>query len=185
MLGHVNDVAALSRADRLGVSEYLVLPLERRRPSSARSPSSSARRAPTRSAAPSRFVGAKGGVGASTVAHNVAWAIARQLDAQDVLILDLDLAFGTAGLNFNQDPPHGIADAVFAPDRLDPTMLDRLMTKAANHLNLLTAPVTLDRIYDFDEDATSSRSSSILRANVPLVDPRHSACLDRLGRGTR
>ena len=63
----------------------------------------------------------------------------------------MDLAFGTAGLNFNQDPPHGLADAVLANQKMDQTMLDRLMSKAANHINLLTAPVTLDRTYDFEE----------------------------------
>src|SRR5260221_467754 len=79
------------------------------------------------------FVSAKGGSGASTVAHNVAWAISQTL-RQDVLILDMDLAFGTAGLNFNQDPPHGIADAVGAAQKMDTVMLDRLTSKAANHI---------------------------------------------------
>ncbi len=62
------------------------------------------------------MVGAKGGVGASTVAHNIGWAIARDLSL-DSVVTDLDLAFGTAGLDYNQDPPQGIADAVFSPDR--------------------------------------------------------------------
>jgi pilus assembly protein CpaE len=70
---------------------------------------------------------------------------------QDALIVDMDLAFGTAGLNFNQDPPHGLADALMANQKVDQTMLDRLMSKAANHINLLTAPVTLDQTYDFEE----------------------------------
>src|SRR4030095_10460321 len=64
------------------------------------------------------IVGAKGGVGASTIAHNIAWAIARDLSL-DSVVADLDLAFGTAGLDYNQDPPQGIADAVFSPDRID------------------------------------------------------------------
>jgi len=59
-------------------------------------------------------VGAKGGVGASTVAHNVAWAIARNLKL-DSVVIDLDLAFGTAGLDYNQDPLQTIANAVFQP----------------------------------------------------------------------
>ena len=63
----------------------------------------------------------------------------------------MDFAFGTAGLNFNQDPPHGLADAVMANQKMDQTMLDRLMSKAANHINLLAAPVMLDRTYDFGE----------------------------------
>ena len=63
-------------------------------------------------------VGAKGGVGASTVSHNVAWAIARDL-ALNSVVIDLDLAFGTAGLDYNQDPLQGIANAVFQPERPD------------------------------------------------------------------
>ena len=57
-----------------------------------------------------------------------AWAIARNLGASTV-IADLDIAFGTAGLDFNQDPPQGVADAVFAPERLDANMLDRLLSR--------------------------------------------------------
>src|SRR3977135_1345584 len=63
------------------------------------------------------IVGAKGGVGASTVAHNVAWAIARDL-ALDSVVIDLDLAFGTAGLDYNQDPLQGVAKAVVSPSPL-------------------------------------------------------------------
>src|SRR5262249_23919923 len=68
-------------------------------------------------------VGAKGGVGASTVAHNVAWSMARDLSL-DSVVTDLDLAFGTAGLDYNQDPPQGVADAVFSPDRIDTAFVD-------------------------------------------------------------
>src|SRR5215467_11369140 len=83
-------------------------------------------------------VGAKGGVGASTIAHNVAFAIARDL-AMDSVVADLDLAFGTAGLDYNQDPPQGIADAVFSPDRVDTAFIDRLLSECTDHLSLLAA----------------------------------------------
>ena len=96
------------------------------------------------------IVGAKGGVGASTVAHNVAWAISQNLDSSTV-IADLDIAFGTAGLDFNQDPPQGIADAIFAPDRLDSNLLDRLLSRCSENLTLLAAPAMLDRTLDLSE----------------------------------
>ncbi|HTN64486.1 MAG TPA: AAA family ATPase [Devosia sp.] len=149
LLGHVNDVMLYRELIRGGVSEYIVLP------ASAQSIVTAITDlfASENSAPIGRtvgFVSAKGGAGASTVAHNVAWAVAQSL-RQDALILDMDLAFGTAGLNFNQDPPHGIADALSTNQKVDQTMLDRLMSKAANHINLLTAPVTLDRTYDFEE----------------------------------
>ena len=47
------------------------------------------------------------------------------------VIVDLDIAFGTAGLDFNQDPPQGIAEAIFAPDRLDANLVDRLLSKCS------------------------------------------------------
>jgi pilus assembly protein CpaE len=112
-------------------------------------------------------VGAKGGVGASTVAHNVGWAIARDL-ALDSVVTDLDLAFGTAGLDFNQDPPQGIADAVFSPDRIDTGFVDRLLSKCTDHLSLLAAPATLDRVYDFNAEAFDAVIDA-LRTNIPCI----------------
>jgi pilus assembly protein CpaE len=149
VLGHVNDVLLYRELIRSGVSEYLVLPTTAHAIVNAISDLFAAE-----GAAPIGrtvgFISAKGGAGASTISHNVAWAISQHL-RQDVLILDMDMAFGTAGLNFNQDPPHGIFDAVSASGKVDPTMLDRLMSKAANHINLLTAPATLDKTFDFEE----------------------------------
>lgn len=149
VLGHVNDVLLYRELIRSGVSEYIVLPASAQTIVSAITELFAAEGAAPigRTVA---FLAAKGGAGSSTVAHNVAWAVSQHL-RQDTLILDLDLPFGTAGLNFNQDPPHGIADALGNSQKMDQTMLDRLMSKAANHVSLLTAPAMLDRTFDFDE----------------------------------
>src|ERR1051325_388575 len=112
-------------------------------------------------------VGAKGGVGASTIAHNLAWAVARDLSL-DSVVTDLDLAFGTAGLDYNQDPPQGIADAVFSPDRIDTAFIDRLLQMSWAHLTLLAAPATLERAYDFGAEAFDSIFDA-LRATMPCV----------------
>ncbi|KZK75504.1 Septum site-determining protein MinD [Pseudovibrio sp. W64] len=96
-------------------------------------------------------IGAKGGCGASSVAHNLSWSIAKTLD-NDVAIADLDLPFGTAGLDFNQDPLQGIMEAIASPERLDDTLLDRLLAKCNDRLRLLAAPATLDQTYDFDTE---------------------------------
>jgi pilus assembly protein CpaE len=112
-------------------------------------------------------VGAKGGVGASTVAHNTAWSIARDLRL-DAVVADLDLPFGTAGLDYNQDPPQGIADAVFSPERIDTAFVDRLLSKCTDHLSLLAAPATLERVYDFGSDAFDA-IFDVLRGSVPFI----------------
>jgi pilus assembly protein CpaE len=111
--------------------------------------------------------GVKGGVGASTIAHNLAWSIARDLDVATVVV-DMDLAFGTAGLDFNQDPPQGIAEAVYAPDRLDANLIDRLLSKCSEKLSILAAPATLDRMYDFQETSFDG-ILDILRSTVPCI----------------
>jgi len=112
-------------------------------------------------------VGAKGGVGASTVAHNIAWHIARDI-ALDSVVIDLDLAFGTASLDYNQDPVQGIANAVFSPDRLDSSFMERLMAKCTDNLSLLAAPATLDHVYDFGADAFDSIFDT-LRMTTPCI----------------
>ena len=101
------------------------------------------------------------------IAHNLAFTIARDLHVQTVIV-DMDLAFGTAGLDFNQDPPQGIAEAVFAPERLDSNLLDRLMSRCSDRLSLLAAPATLDRLYDFGE-TDFDHLIDLLRASTPCI----------------
>jgi pilus assembly protein CpaE len=112
-------------------------------------------------------IGARGGVGSSTIAHNMAFTIARSYEIATTIV-DLDLAFGTAGLNFNQDPPQGIADAIFSPERLDVNMLDRLSSKCADNLTLLAAPSTLDRPYDMRETDVDA-VLDLVRGTTPMV----------------
>src|SRR5580693_8517053 len=166
IIGRINDVALYRELVRRGVSDYLIAPV---------SPLQAVRAVCGLFSAPDAkpvgriiaVVGAKGGVGASTIAHNVAFSIARDL-MLDSVVTDLDLAFGTAGLDFNQDPPQGIAAAVFSPDRIDNAFIDRLLSKCTDHLSLLAAPATLDHVYDFGADAFESIFDS-LRATVPCV----------------
>ncbi len=72
------------------------------------------------------FVGAKGGVGASTSPTTSPTCWPRALHVANTAMVDFDLAFGTAGLDFNQDPLQGVADALSKPDRLDQVLLDRI-----------------------------------------------------------
>ena len=166
VIGHDNDDMLYRELIRRGVSEYLITPIS---PLKFIQAVSELYHAPGANPVGRAIavVGAKGGVGSSTVAHNLAWSIARTLTTATV-IADLDLGFGTAGLNFNQDPPQGIAEAVFAPDRLDANFLDRLLSKCADTLSLLAAPATLDRLYDFPETSFDA-VIDILRASTPCV----------------
>ena len=166
VIGRVNDITLYRELMARGVSDYLVWPfsvLEFVRVISRLYNHASAEPLGKILA----VTGVKGGVGASAVAHNLAFAIARDLHLQTVVI-DMDLGFGTAGLDFNQDPPQGIAEAVFAPERLDSNLLDRLLSRCSDRLSLLAAPATLDRIYDFQETAFD-HLLELLRTSTPCV----------------
>ena len=166
VVGNMNDIVLYREMTRRGVSDYMITPvgtLDIIRAVSGLFYAADAKPVGRTLA----VVGAKGGVGASTVAHNIAFSIARDVKL-DAVVADLDLPFGTAGLDFNQDPPQGIADAVMSPDRIDTAFVDRLLSKCTDHLSLLAAPATLDKVYDFGAEAFDS-TFDVLRSTVPCI----------------
>jgi pilus assembly protein CpaE len=166
VIGHENDIALYRELTSRGVSDYIVAPIAVLGfiGHISRLYNGAANETLGRIVS---VVGAKGGVGASTICHNLAWSISRELRMQTILA-DLDLAFGTAGLDFNQDPPQGIAEAVFSPERLDANLVDRLLSKCSDTLSLLAAPATIERSYDLQE-AMFDGVIDILRGTAPAI----------------
>ena len=166
VVGHVNDVILYRELIRQGVSEYFVAPVNMMHliETIAGIYSDPKAKPVGRVIA---FVGAKGGVGSSTIAHNIGWLIARSYDT-DTIITDLDLAFGTAGLNFNQEAGMGIAEALSQPERVDSTLLDRLLTKCGDKLSLLATSGVIDRDIHIDTHAVEA-VLEVVRHNVPYV----------------
>ena len=167
VVGRVNDVELYRELMRRGASEYLVAPLN---PLHLIEVISGLYLDPD--AAPIgrvvSFIGARGGAGSSTLAHNVGWCIAEELKI-NTTIVDLDLPFGTTGLNFNEEAGQGVADALSAPERLDDVLLDRLLLKRGDHLSLFTSPAALEREYD----ALPRRLRSGARCGAPEHAMRH------------
>jgi len=172
VIGHMNDVELYRELLRRGVSEYVVTPIK---PLAFMESISNLYNDPDAQPVGQviAFVGAKGGVGSSTICHNVAWSLSNQVDAS-IVVADFDLAFGTTGLDFNQDPIQGIAEALQTPERLDDQLLDRLLTKCTDNLSIFAAPVVLDRDYDMSPDSCEM-VIDVVRQNVPyvLVDVPH------------
>jgi pilus assembly protein CpaE len=165
-IGHMNDVLLYRELLRRGVSEYLIAPIT---PLQLMESISNLYNDPDADPVGHviTFVGAKGGAGSSTVCHNSSWAISESYQSS-VIIADFDLPFGTAGLDFNQDPVQGLAEAISSPERLDEVLLDRLLTKCSEHVSLFAAPVMLDREYDLSADACDM-VLDVVRQNVPYV----------------
>ena len=166
VVGHVNDILLYRELMKNHVSDYMVAPL-----TSLQIIESVAAIYSDPAAAPlgkvMAFVGAKGGVGSSTLAHNVAYATSQKLDIETILT-DLDLSFGTAALNFNQDAGGTIYEALSSPDRVDGTLLERLMSKLGNKLNLLNGPGSIER--DMNIEAHSVEMVlNVVRQAAPMI----------------
>jgi pilus assembly protein CpaE len=166
IIGRANDVVLYRDLMKRGISEYLVAPVS---PFDLMECLSGLYNNPASDPVGQvlAFVGAKGGVGSSTICHNVAWSLSETLSS-NIVIADMDLAFGTTGLDFNQDPVQGIADALQNPDRLDEVLLDRLLTTCSKHLSIFAAPVVLDRDYDMSPEGCET-VIDVVRQNVPFV----------------
>jgi len=166
IIGATNDILLFRELMRRGVSEYLVAPIQPLQLISAIGGlfADPAQPFVGRSIA---FVGARGGAGASSVAHNTAYAMSERIGANTVIV-DYDLPFGTAGLDFNQDPLNGVADALSQPDRLDPVLLDRMMVRCTDKLSLFAAPATLDTDWDVSPEAFEEVTTQI-RSTAPFV----------------
>lgn len=166
IIGATNDILLFRELMRRGVSEYLVAPVQPLQLIAAIGGLFSDPSQPFvgRTIA---FVGARGGAGASAVAHNTAYAMSERIGVNTVIV-DYDLPFGTAGLDFNQDPLNGVADALSRPDRLDATLLDRMMVRCTDKLSLFAAPATLETDWDIGAEAFEEVTNRI-RSTAPFV----------------
>lgn len=166
VIGHVNDVVLYRELIKNGVSEYIVAPV-----SAVSFIETVAHLYNDPKAAPLgrivAFVGSKGGVGSSTIAHNIAWATSQKL-AMETIITDLDLSFGTSSLNFNQDAGGGIYEALGQPDRVDATLIERLMTKLGSKLSLLNGPGGIEREMNIEAHSVET-VLNVVRHSAPLV----------------
>ena len=90
------------------------------------------------------FFGVKGGVGSSTIAHNIAWTLSERIQ-QETALVDLDASWGTTGLDFAYDASQGLEEALAEPERLDETLLDRIMIRHTPKLSILPTAGSLNQ----------------------------------------
>lgn len=144
VIGTRNDIALYRQLTKLGVSDYLVQPIgPLHLLDSILSVFGEADE--NELGLVMAFVGARGGAGASTVAHNISSVLSQTFEATTLLI-DADLGFGTATLQFDITSPQGFADAVKERENLDRELLERFIHWRDKRLGVLAAPGRPDLI---------------------------------------
>ena len=157
-IGDRNDIGLYRDLVQAGVSEYVVKPITPQLLAKALSPQPT----PVEGIPVSRklgkmvaFVGARGGVGTTTLAINLAWYLADR-QKRRVLLLDLDLQTGDCALALNVTPTPGLSDALANPLRIDSVFLERAMTTHSERLFVLSAEEPLRAEVNFPAEAVDT-----------------------------
>ena len=166
VIGNTNDIGLYRQLMARGVSEYLVPPIAPVQVVRSISQLFSDPDAPFVGKSIS-VIGAKGGVGASTIAHNLAWALSESAEVNTALI-DLDLSFGTTALDFNHENQQTVADALLAPERVDDAVVSKLLSKVTDRLSLFTAPASVSQIMDIPTESYTTIIDTVRRV-MPYV----------------
>ena len=166
------DPAMMLEAIRTGVNELLTEPVnvEDVRAALDRMASRSASQS-TKAGKTYAFLGAKGGVGTTTVAVNVATALVTSQAPGAVLLIDLHPAHGDAALFLGAEPRFSVIDALENTHRLDAAYFKGLVehTKAGVDLlassdRLLVTPVDSQRVR---RCSSSSRGPTTTSSSTP------------------
>ena len=122
------------------------------------------------------IIGARGGVGATTLATSLAWTLADK-QGYPTGLLDLDVHFGTGALALDIEPGRGLTDAIENPSRIDGLFIERAMVKASEKLAVLSAeapinsPVMTDgtAFYQLQEEIRAAFEFTIIDLPRPML----------------
>lgn len=178
VLGTTNDVALFRDLLHAGVLDYLVKPLSSDQMTEALISAQEALvpdeqdedNGPVSDKQAIVVMSARGGLGASTVAANLAW-MKSEHDKSSTILLDLDTYFGTTCLQFDMEPGRGLADAIENPDRVDTLFLERAVIKPSEKLAILGAEAPIGSMEQPSIDAME-------RLMVALTENYQSVVVD-------
>jgi pilus assembly protein CpaE len=143
-VGEKNEVSLFRNLIDLGVQDYLVKPLTlslllksiQNLPSKVGPDSKESTF--TRQGKTIAFVGAKGGIGTSTLAANCGWILADK-ERKKISLVDLDLKFGALGQFFDLPYTQRLTDLLESPERIDEVFVERMFAKYNEHLSIISS----------------------------------------------
>jgi pilus assembly protein CpaE len=189
-IGAVNDINLYREMTEAGISDYLVKPVSDRaldgainRAEERRQQAMQASMSPGPAAAPTNdkrsvisVLGTRGGVGATTVATNLAWLMAFD-KKRDTILMDLDLQDGSIALALDVEPSHGLREVLDNPSRIDSLFITSVGVKCGEHLTVMAAEEGVDDEVHYNTSAVSLLVEELRKQSpVIVVDvPRKAA----------
>lgn len=173
-LGATNDVNYFRRIMRAGARDYLVKPVD----ADALGEALVRLEQPGDGAAPQGrvvgFLGARGGVGSTTLAINTAWIMADKLSRRTALV-DMDIYAGNIALALDIEPTRGLREAFDDPERVDEVFLQNAMAKFGKSLHVLATEESYDDVVRMTDEKVLLLADT-MKANfdMSILDiPRH------------
>ena len=181
--GQVNDVRLFRDLVASGIQDYLLKPVS---PDMLREAFGNAQAilnapkaadpAADRPHCSAAIIGARGGVGATTLATSIAWLLSEK-EGHATGLLDLDVHFGSGALALDLEPGRGLTDAIENPSRIDGLFIERAMVKATEKLAVLSAeapinsPVMSDgtAFYQLQEEIRAAFEMTVIDLPRPML----------------
>lgn len=174
VLGTVNDVAYFRRIMRTGARDYLLKPVDSETLGEVFVQLEQPGDGVSALGRMVGFVGARGGVGVTTLAINAGFIMADRLSRRTALV-DMDLYAGNIALALDIEPTRGLREAFDDPERVDETFLQNAMAKVGKSLHVLATEEAFDDAVRLSDDKMLMLADTI-RANfdMAVLDlPRH------------
>ena len=184
-IGSINDISVYREIVDSGACDYLVKPVTEKALVSALNRTEESNQPHVVETMPEQkariaVIGSRGGVGASTLAVNLAWILAEERKYKTALI-DLDLEFGTIALSLDLEPTRGLREALENPARVDGLFISSATAKLTDNLSIMATEENLTGEAQFNPNAVDALFEALGRTNDAIVVdvPRSSYAVRR------
>jgi pilus assembly protein CpaE len=182
-IGRINEYSFYCWLMDIGITQYLLSPLSTHALEAALLKLQGAAAEHAKDKPPSKLIavmGARGGVGATSVAIDLAGILSEQTHKR-IALVDLDPQEGTISLALDIQPTVGLRDVLEKPDRIDSLFLDRVMNKLGKYISVLSAEERFGEAIAISEHAATPLIQELkAKYDYIIIDmPRHMNAFDK------